>query len=664
MNLTITEYKSRMDRHGKVVSCTWEELVKKLSTPIRTEETVAEYQAMDGLAKTEVKDVGAFVGGECIGVKGKNAVKNRCLLTIDADDAQPGDLQAYGALMEYKFFCHTTHSSTREEPRLRWVIPLSRTITPDEYKALVSIVIPWVGEKTADKSTDQPERIMFWPSVCKDGYWEYMSGGDGFLDPDEFLSGYVPPPKDVQEERPVPESDIVIPEGYREKTIMHHLGYLARTGASYHTLLSAAEDYNERCSPPLLQEDLERMARSALRYRDTQVVPAKIQNEIDSFSDLGEVKERESDSGKGLEGVWLDDLMEKELPPMRFVVDQLIPEGLTVIASQPKLGKSWLCYDLCSSVALGMPFLGFNTTQSTVLYLALEDNEKRIQERGPSVFDGRPVPKNVKIILRAPTMKNGLLDRIKEEFEICRETRGEVGLVVIDTLQKVRDEIKKSGTQYSIEYSEFGPLQEFAMKNNVAIVVVHHKIKTKSENNSLQELNASNGFIGAVDCGIMIAELPQDDPEYKYCRMTVTGRDVENNTYNVRFPKGSKTKCKWENLGEYIGSGAKETDEKQFDQDPIVKTILFYLDEYSDLNGGIEEDAVYRVTTDKLRDDIKSTTGYDPPSTRVLGKKVGKLTSSLIKYAGVGCKPYREKDGKRLHGFEFFYLSDNEDDPS
>ena len=659
MNLTITEFKDRNSRYGKVVTYTWEELVDKLSHPVRTSETVAEYSKLTGDARTDAKDVGAFVGGEFEkGRRLKDYLKNRCLLAIDVDEGKPGDLQAYGALMEYRFFCHTTHSSTKEEPRLRWIIPLSRLVTPDEYRALVSIVVPWVG--AADESTDQPERLMFWPSVCKDGYWEYMSGGDGFLDPDEFLSGYVPPPKDVQEERPVPESDIVIPEGYREKTIMHHLGYLARTGASYNTLLSAAEDYNERCSPPLAQSDLERMARSASRYRDAQVLPAKIQNEIDSFADLGEVRERESESGKGLEGVWLDDLMEKELPPMRFVVDQLIPEGLTVIASQPKLGKSWLCYDLCSSVALGMTFLGFNTTQSTVLYLALEDNEKRIQERGPSVFDGRPVPKNVKIILKAPTMKNGLLDRVKEEFEICRETRGEVGLVVIDTLQKVRDEIKKSGTQYSIEYNEFGPLQEFAMQNNVAIVVVHHKIKTKSENNSLQELNASNGFIGAVDCGIMIAELPRDDPEYKYCRMTVTGRDVENNTYNVRFPKGNKAKCKWENLGIAVSGGASEVDYDNFRQDPIVRTILYNLEERKDLGEDGEEQAVYKVSTEGLRADILAFTGYEAPQARVLGRRISKLADSLVRLAGVGCRPFRGAMGGS-HGFEFYYLPD---DPS
>src|SRR5215831_5345951 len=69
-------------------------------------------------------------------------------------------------------------------------------------------------------------------------------------------------------------------------------------------------------------------------------------------------------------------------PPMRFVLPALVPEGLTLLVSRPKLGKSWLVLDIAIATASGRFTLGdLRPVQGDVLYLALEDGPRRLQRR-------------------------------------------------------------------------------------------------------------------------------------------------------------------------------------------------------------------------------------------------------------------------------------------
>ena len=71
-------------------------------------------------------------------------------------------------------------------------------------------------------------------------------------------------------------------------------------------------------------------------------------------------------------------LMNTVLPPIHFVISQLLPQGLHVLAGAPKVGKSWLSLWLCLQVAKGEPAWEFPTTQGNVLYLCLEDSYVRM----------------------------------------------------------------------------------------------------------------------------------------------------------------------------------------------------------------------------------------------------------------------------------------------
>ena len=82
-----------------------------------------------------------------------------------------------------------------------------------------------------------------------------------------------------------------------------------------------------------------------------------------------------------LETINAEDLQNRTYEPTPFLVDELIPEGLHILAGAPKIGKSWLALWLCLCISQGQPLWNFATTQGEVLYLSLEDSFQRIQTR-------------------------------------------------------------------------------------------------------------------------------------------------------------------------------------------------------------------------------------------------------------------------------------------
>jgi predicted P-loop ATPase len=143
------------------------------------------------------KDVGGFVGGALEGGRRTGgAVTERWLVTLDADEARSDDWETYETLCSWPCALYSTHSHTPESPRLRWVFPLKRAVTPEEYGAVSRRLASDIGLlPTLDPSTFQPERLMYWPSCPEDGEYifETMDGSEeDYLDPDKILAEYGP----------------------------------------------------------------------------------------------------------------------------------------------------------------------------------------------------------------------------------------------------------------------------------------------------------------------------------------------------------------------------------------------------------------------------------------------------------------------------------------
>ena len=169
----------------------WSEFLDKLSTTTRTRESVTDYAAMSKADRDTVKDVGGFVGGYLKNGRRNNAsVVNRCMLCLDADNADPGLMDDLDMTFINAYALYSTHSHTPEKMRLRLIIPLVRTVTPDEYAAVARRVADDLNLTRFDPTTFEPARLMYWPSTPENGEFVFQYSDAPFLDPDEVLKTY------------------------------------------------------------------------------------------------------------------------------------------------------------------------------------------------------------------------------------------------------------------------------------------------------------------------------------------------------------------------------------------------------------------------------------------------------------------------------------------
>lgn len=169
----------------------WSEFLDKLAVTTRTRETVTDYAAMSKADRDTVKDVGGFVGGYLKNGRRNNAsVVNRCMLCLDADNADPGLMDDLDMTFINAYALYSTHSHTSERMRLRLIIPLTRTVTPDEYAAVARRVADDLNLKRFDPTTFEPARLMYWPSTPDNGEFVFQYSDAPFLDPDEVLKTY------------------------------------------------------------------------------------------------------------------------------------------------------------------------------------------------------------------------------------------------------------------------------------------------------------------------------------------------------------------------------------------------------------------------------------------------------------------------------------------
>ena len=216
------------------------------------------------------------------------------------------------------------------------------------------------------------------------------------------------------------------------------------------------------------------------------------------------------------------ELLARQLPPVQWAIPDILPEGLTLLAGKPKLGKSWLALAMALAVASGGVALGtYPVTQGEVLYLALEDNERRLQSRAQQLLASMTtVPTSISFELRWPRLDQGGLTYLEEYLQ----THPDVRLVVIDTWARVSPKAQhRQRSQYEDEYAALTPLKYLADTYRVSILAIHHLRKMRGDD-VLDEITGSIGLTGAVDGALILKrERGQHDAS-----LFVTGRDIEH----------------------------------------------------------------------------------------------------------------------------------------
>lgn len=334
-----------------------------------------------------------------------------------------------------------------------------------------------------------------------------------------------------------------------------------------------------------------------------------------------------------LESISAVDLQQKSLPPIRWIVKGLIPAGLTILASPPKFGKSWMAMCLCLSAAMGGSFLGYRCYKSGALYLALEDGERRLKSRMGKIIDPLPAPPGFDFATTAPTLSTGLVDALEGYMKQHPET----GLIIVDTLQKVRD-VGGGKDVYGRDYNDIGMLKRFADAHNIALLLIHHLRKMGDDSDPFARISGTNGLSGAADSMWVLAKERRSDDT---ATLSITGRDVEQTDLVLRF---NKTSCLWENLGD-ADAFAEQQARQEYMDSPIIRTVKKLLEQSPE---GWSGSAQQLLEAGRY---IAHTSLAD--SARALTSKLKELDKLLIEYDGIAHERKTNGSGGGKHHFYY-----------
>jgi hypothetical protein len=224
-----------------------------------------------------------------------------------------------------------------------------------------------------------------------------------------------------------------------------------------------------------------------------------------------------------------------ELPEPRWAVQGIIPEGLTLAVGKPKSGKSWLALGMALAVASGGRALGHvQVDAGDVLYLALEDNLRRLQRRLAAMRI--EAPPRLDLAIAWPRSDQGGIEHIEGWLRDHPNAR----LVMVDTLARIRPVVRDTG--YLPDYAALEPLQQLAGQHAVGTLVIHHQRKLLAED-WIDTVSGTLGLAAAPD-GLLglFRERGSSSAVLK-----VTGRDVEEIELGLRW---DELTCSWVLVGE------------------------------------------------------------------------------------------------------------------
>lgn len=222
--------------------------------------------------------------------------------------------------------------------------------------------------------------------------------------------------------------------------------------------------------------------------------------------------------------IWTgSDLAEATIPPLKWIVPDLLPQGLFLLVGLFKLGKSWLVLALCLAVATGKTFLGrYHVKQGRVLYLALEDGPRRIKSRAAKM--GATLPPGLLVAFDWRRGAEGV-----EDLRAWLEENSDISLIVIDTLSKFRAQSSNEDI-WSRDYDEIAQIKKLADEFEVAIVLVHHRSKA-ARDDVHQTAAGTNAIQGAVD-GSLLLDRKRGE---RTGTLALTGRDVPESEIALNF---------------------------------------------------------------------------------------------------------------------------------
>ena len=239
-------------------------------------------------------------------------------------------------------------------------------------------------------------------------------------------------------------------------------------------------------------------------------------------------------------------LMAIEFPPLEYALDKILPHGLFILAGSPKSGKSWLALDICISVATGESVWDFAAEHGDVLYLALEDNHRRLNGRLRKAESAGTDVSRLHLATSSFGINSGLIEQINGFLTVRPETK----LIVIDTLEHIRDTAFDKSI-YSCDYRDMNALREIIRNREITLLLIHHTRKMHDPD-PLNTLSGSTGLVGSVD-GVWV--LDKESRTENKARLTIANRDTEDYCFSLELDRDN---CKWRFIGNIVDLEAEE----------------------------------------------------------------------------------------------------------
>ena len=227
-----------------------------------------------------------------------------------------------------------------------------------------------------------------------------------------------------------------------------------------------------------------------------------------------------------LHTVTFDQLMDSVFQGRPAVIENFLYPGVYILAGAPKIGKSFLVAQIAYHVSVGKELWGYIVHPGTVLYLALEDDERRLQNRMFRMFD---VEGTSDLYFATHAIGRGLDEQLEGFIGEHRDTR----LIIIDTLQKVRETVKDAYS-YANDYEVIGRLKTFAGKYGICVLLVHHTRKQPA-GDSFEMISGTTGLLGCADGALLM----QKEKRTSYtATLDVVGRDQpDQRLYLIKHPE-------------------------------------------------------------------------------------------------------------------------------
>lgn len=224
------------------------------------------------------------------------------------------------------------------------------------------------------------------------------------------------------------------------------------------------------------------------------------------------------------------DLTEEERRPPEFIIDGMIPCGMTFLSGAPKIRKTFMALQMAISVASGQPFLGHNTTKCDVAYLDLEGSKSRVSFRTDRMTT--KIPRNVYI---TNTITERLADGLVDKLRQLHQSRPSIRLIIIDTYSRARGTYKSFGVNaYDADVALLEPVQRMALDENIAVLFIHHDKKGAGfMSDSFERISGTMGISGSADC---VINLVADGKRFEgKATMEYTPRDAKGGEIKIVF---------------------------------------------------------------------------------------------------------------------------------